>query len=33
MFSGSGAGWSDTLFPEIKENDWCGEYQEKKQIS
>ena len=26
MFSGSGEGWSNQLFPCVKETDWCGEF-------
>lgn len=29
MFSGSGEGWSGQLFPEMSDEDWCGEWQEK----
>lgn len=27
MFSGSGEGWSNQLFPHMKNSDWCGEFQ------
>ena len=26
MLSGSGTGWSNQLFPNVKESDWCGEF-------
>ena len=29
ILAGSGAGWSDQLFPFVKETDWCGEYEQK----
>jgi hypothetical protein len=27
IFSGSGEGWSNQLFPHVKETDWCGEFE------
>lgn len=30
MFSGSGEGWSNQLFPVIREEDWCGEFEFQK---
>jgi len=28
ILSGSGAGWSDTLYPPTAMMDWCGEHEE-----
>ena len=27
MLSGSGTGWSEQLFPFVRTDDWCGEFQ------
>ena len=27
---GSGTGYNDTKFAEVKENDWCGEFQQMR---
>jgi len=29
ILHGSGAGWSDTKFPKINHDDWCGEWRKK----
>ena len=30
MLSGSGEGWSNQLFPVVREDDWCGEFEMRK---
>jgi hypothetical protein len=32
MLSGSGTGWSDKLFPFVKPDWWCGEFEEVEYI-
>ena len=27
ILCGSGTGWSGQLFPIVRENDWCGQYE------
>lgn len=33
MISGSGTGWSDTLFPEMMPEDWCGEWKRREKVN
>ena len=30
ILAGSGEGWSDQIFPRVREVDWCGEFETKE---